>query len=347
MPRTTTFFATVFAVLLSACGGGNSGNPAEASLPPLSGVYRTADGATAEFIADGTFRGPAGLGTFTVDGDRVSIQLSADRQVVATRASADKLVFNRPGNLPLTFFRAGSAVAQSAEAEPLPGTPAKPMPDPTVPLGAYTALQNAETVELVNAAFLGAPLSDDSLARLLGDPTSGSAFERRDRLAREGPALEARLEAARQQRYYRMDVVTASILQEPGQDKETRPRWSLGDTHLALKPYDFERKGFPLVRCLSQSSVAMGAVGRNIHFARTAGPEGDCLLPLADEEVARRLEAGRTSYLNVFVQATLYFFVVEGTPGSLQATLTHADLTLFDPADSSHQTPLTTLAVKL
>jgi hypothetical protein len=65
MPRTTTFFATVFAVLLSACGGGNSGNPAEASLPPLSGVYRTADGATAEFIADGTFRGPAGLGTFT------------------------------------------------------------------------------------------------------------------------------------------------------------------------------------------------------------------------------------------------------------------------------------------
>jgi hypothetical protein len=333
----------LMAVMLAGCGGG-AGSGGDA-LPPLTGVYRSADGALVEFVGDHELRGPAGRGTFKVEGTRVTIQLTPEKQVEATRTSADTLDFLRPGKPPITFYRAESAASRTPQAAAPQADQAKPAPDPSFPLTAYTPIRDAATVELLSVAFQAAPPSDDALLRMMGDQASANAFARRDLLAKERPALEARLEAARQQRYYRLEVVSASMLREPGQQDETRAFWSVGDTHLALKPYDLEHNGFPLVRCLSRTSVRFDALSASVQFVPDAGHPDACLLPMKDEQAARKLEGQRTGYLNAFVEADLYLFVTEGTRGSLKAVLTHADVTVFDPADPTHRTPLAKVAI--
>lgn len=222
---------------------------------------------------------------------------------------------------------------------------AKPESDPAIPLDSYKPIPDVVALKHLIVAFQKSPPSDDDLLALIDHQLPDSAFERRDLLEKERPVLEARLEAARQQRHFRVDVVSASMLREPGDAQETRPRWSVGDTHMALSPYDFDRRGFPLVRCLSGTRVRVGSAVEGIQFSALPHDKDACLLPVADEAAARKLEAGRAGYLAVYIEAALYFTVTEGMRGTLYATLDHAKVTIFDPADPAHKTPLTTVAV--
>lgn len=109
-------FALIAVVLLAtACS-------APEAYPPLEGRYREPGGAILAFQPNNVLIGPAGRGSFTVNGRDVRMTLSDGRVLEGVRETADILVIDTKGETPedMRMYREGSAAAQTSEARKSP-----------------------------------------------------------------------------------------------------------------------------------------------------------------------------------------------------------------------------------
>ncbi len=327
--------------LFTAPGCSSSTTPAASTasaataLPPLQGSYRAPTGDIFSVSGPGTFRSTGASGTFTVLGDRVDLVREDGQPIKATRPDADRLVLYSPdGKKTLTFYRAGSAAAQSPEALARPSAgpaqPDVPKPDPNVPLDRYTPITDAEMLRGVTVAFSQDPFGEKAIAALLPQsPSTDDAFARRERVAREGAPVIERLKRYRENRYYRLSASNVPVdMPRTPADFQRKPRfvWE-PSSGVRLNPYDFERKGFPMA-CLAQGRVTVYPMPVLSFVVGTPQSER-CFLPVPDEAVARRIEAKRANGADFAVQAELYWHAGEPKGPVLQANLTHVELTLL------------------
>lgn len=350
----------VLAVLMSA--GCSSSTPppapstaaAPAALPPLRGSYRAPTGDILTITGPGTFRSTGGTGTFMVSGDRVDLVRDDGQPIRGHRPDADRLVLSSPdGATALTFYRAGSAAAQTPEAltRPAAGTPqpAAPTPDPAVPLERYTAVTDPEMLRELAVAFSQDPFGEKSVAALLPEgPSTADAFARRERVEREGKAVVERLKGYREHRYYRLSATTVPVeMPRTAADFQRAPRFVWAPTSgVRLKPYDFDRKGFPMA-CLHAGTVSVYPMPVLDFVASTPRPQ-ECFLPVSDEAVARRIEAKRAAGDGTFpARADLYWHAIGPRGSVLQANLTHVELTLFSSPSLDGANTLATFALPL
>ena len=227
----------------------------------------------------------------------------------------------------------GGASAAQPAAPRSATPPTKPSPDRSTPLDRYTPLTDKEQLHIVVLAFATPRPSDDQLFVLVPDAARISdAFAQREALATHRADIDARLDAARRQRYYRFDAMATS----PAAVRPGALRWDW--TTVQLGAYDFASKAFPL-RCFQTSSLADEATPTDsgldaVHFAMD--PNARCSLPVPDETLARTIESARSSapLSTLKVRAALYFFVSDARvsfPNIVNATLTHVELSLIDP----------------
>lgn len=346
LSRTLSVLLTCLALLalLTANGCSSSTPPAApsastsastTSLPPLQGSYRAPTGDIFTVSGPGMFQSTGASGTFTVSGNRVDLVRDDGQPIKATRPDADRLVLYSPdGTKSLTFYRAGSAAAQTPEALTRPSAgpvqPAAPKPDPNVPMDRYVTITDADMLRELTIAFSQDPFGEKAIASLLPEgPSTDDAFARRERVARDGAPVIARLKRYRENRYYRLSVSNVPVdMPRSGADFQRKPRfvWE-PSSGVRLQPYDFERKGFPM-SCLAQGRVSVYPMPVLGFVAST--PQSDrCFLPVPDEAVARRIEAKRAIGALFAVQAELYWHAVELKGPVLQANLTHVELTLL------------------
>lgn len=332
-------------VVLGGCG--KSGPAAANGLPPLQGTYRADNGETLTFNVAGGVLGTAGRGTFTVDGDRVALSMGGTN-IPGERTSADVLTFHPPGRSDATFYRLGSAAAQTAQAAPhrvAPTAPPKPTPDRSTPLDHYAPVADVRTMRTLQMAFDPVPANDDAKLALVPEAQGvADAFARRELATKALPAVNAELDAARTNRYYRVGVDTYHPAGSPTASG-LPAQWWLGSTDggpIALGPYDFTAKAFPMP-CVATSTVYTPA--GNVAFHPVGeGKASGCALPVSDDAVARRIESARASGGRFQVKAVLYFFVVEGGGNRLNAVLTLAEMTLLDPSDRTNAGELARVA---
>lgn len=311
--------------------------PAQAALPPLTGVYRAPTGDLITIAGPGTFRSTGAGGRFTVSGNRVDLVRDDGKSIQGHRPDADRLVLSLPGVAPMTFYRVGSAAAQTPEAlnRPAPTTPAEPpqpAPDPDVPLDRYTAITDQAMLQEIIAAFAKNPLSEQNVAALLPDPpTTEDAFARRERVQRDGAAVIERLKTFGANRYYKLSTSTVEQeLPRTAADFARTPRfvWTILPGGFQLKSYNFERKGFP-VACLDQGRLTINAMPYVI-FSPRQTQKNECFLPVPDEAVARVLEAQRAAGSGTFqLQGEVHFFAVERRGHPLAAIITHVNFNVL------------------
>jgi hypothetical protein len=167
---------------------------------------------------------------------------------------------------------------------------------------------------------------------------------------RDGAAIVERLKAHAAQRYYKLTASTVpEELPRTAADLSRAPRfvWNLSPANGAvlLETYDFERKGFP-IRCLGKGTISLKAM--LMDFVAGGSQPSGCLLPVADEAVARRIEARRAAGTGYFhLQADLHWFATERRGSSLQAVLTHADVKLLQGAALDGSNVLASVSVPL
>lgn len=351
-------------VLLAATGCSSSTSPTPAvpsapgsasttALPPLQGSYRAPTGDIFTVSGPGTFRSTGASGTFTVSGDRVNLVRDDGQSIKATRPDADRLVLYSPdGKRTLTFYRAGSAAAQTPEALTRPSAgpvqPAVPKPDSSVPLDRYVPITDADMLREVTVAFSQDPFGEKAVSTLLPQgPSTDDAFARRERVQREGAPVIERLKRYRENRYYRLTASNVPVdMPRTAADFQRKPRfvWE-PSSGVRLEPYDFERKGFAM-RCLAEGRVSaypMPVLG----FVASTPQSERCFLPVPDEAVARRIEAKRAIGALFAVQAELYWHAMELKGPVLQANLTHVELTLLSSERLDGTNVLGTFSVPL
>lgn len=141
------------------------------------------------------------------------------------------------------------------------------------------------------------------------------AFARKKLVDSEWPAVAAKLNAFSDTSYVKLPV--------GGELRQT----------LALNPptvgnYNFEHRGFPL---LSYGASCWSAVVRNGGGAVLRVEPGDvpCIVPVGDEDLARRIEAVRAGG-SLQVKGELYLFVHEVAHGVASAVPVHYSLEFFD-----------------
>lgn len=349
-------------VLLTATGCSSSTPPPAPSgaasvsttaLPPLQGSYRAPTGEIFTVSGPGTYRSTGGAGTFTVSGDTVALVRDDGQAIKGSRPDADRLVLtSRDDKQTLTFFRAGSAAAQTPEALTRPSAgpvqPAVPKPDSSVPLDRYVPITDADMLREVTVAFSQDPFGEKAVSALLPQgPSTDDAFARRERVQREGAPVIERLKRYRENRYYRLTASNVPVdMPRTAADFQRKPRfvWEPA-SGVRLEPYDFERKGFAM-RCLADGRVSaypMPVLG----FVASTPQSERCFLPVPDEAVARRIEAKRAIGALFAVQAELYWHAVELKGPVLQANLTHVELTLLSSERLDGTNVLGTFSVPL
>lgn len=349
-------------VLLTATGCSSSTPPpapsgaASAStteLPPLQGSYRAPTGEIFTVSGPGTYRSTGGAGTFTVSGDTVALVRDDGQAIKGSRPDADRLVlYSSDGKKTLTFYRAGSAAAQTPEALTKPSAepvqPAVPKPDSNVPLDRYVPITDADMLREVTVAFSQDPFGEKAVASLLPQgPSTGDAFARRERVAREGAPVIERLKRYRENRYYRITASNVPVeMPRTAADFQRKPRfvWE-PSSGVRLEPYDFERKGFAM-RCLAQGRASVYPMPV-LSFVVGRPQSERCFLPVPDEAVARRIEAKRANGADFAVQAELYWHAGEPKGPVLQANLTHVELTLLSSERLDGSNVLGTFSVPL
>lgn len=329
-------------LVLGGCGK-SAPAPTTAGLPPLQGPYRADNNETLTFNVGGGVLGTAGRGTFTVDDNRVVLSMGGTT-IPGERTDSDTLVFHPAGRPTATFYRLGSAAAQTAQAAPrrvAPVAPTKPVPDRTTPLDRYVAVADAHTLRVLELAFDGTPPTDDAKLALVPEAQNlTDAFARRDLATKALPAVNAELEAAKANPYRRIDVDTYSPPGNPT-DPGLPAQWWLESANggpITLGPFDFTTKAFPMP-CATSTAVYTPAGTIAFHPSQT-GKSGPCALPVSDDATARRIEAARATGARFHVKASLFFFVVDSGGSQVNATLTHVELMLFDPADPHHAAEL-------
>ncbi len=348
------------AVALLACAGCSPSAPsvpptAASALPPLQGSYRAPTGAILTITGPGTYRSTGGSGAFTVSGDRVDLVREDGKPIRGHRPDADRLVLTAAdgGTATVTFYRAGSAAAQTPEAltrpETAPAQPPAPTPDPTVPLDRYVAITDPDALREIAAAFSQDPFGEKNVAALLPEgPSTDDAFARRERVEREGAPVVERLKGYRANRYYRLSASTVPVdMPRTAADFQRQPRfvWA-ASSGVRLEPYDFERKGFPM-SCLHTGTVSVYPMPV-LDFVAGAPRPKECFLPVPDEALARRIEAKRAAGDGTFaVQAELYWHAVEPKGSVLQANLTHAEIKLLSSPALDGSNVLATFSVPL
>jgi hypothetical protein len=320
----------------------------------LQGSYRAPTGDILTITGPGTFRSTGGVGTFTVSGDRVDLVRDDGKPIQGHRPDADRLVLTTPGSTAsMTFYRAGSAAAQTPEALTRPATgtaqPPAPAPDPSVPLERYTAITDPDALREIAAAFSREPFGEKTIAALLPDGSAtADAFARRERVEREGAAVIERLKNYRANRYYRITVSNVPVdMPRTAADFHRQPRfvWATS-SGIRLEPYDFDRKGFPMA-CLHTGTVSVYPMPVLDLVAASPRPK-ECFLPIPDEAAARRIEAKRAAGDGSFAaQADLYWHAVEPKGSVLQANLTHVELKLLSSQALDGSNVLATFSIPL
>jgi hypothetical protein len=160
------------------------------------------------------------------------------------------------------------------------------------------------------------PSKENLLARLSPRyAQEPDAFARKSLVDSEWPAVAAKLNAFADTSYVKLPV--------GGELRQV----------LALNPptvgdYSFEHRGFPL---LSYGASCWNAVIRNGGGAVLRVEPGDvpCIVPVGDDDVARRIEAARASG-NLQVKGVLYLFVHDVTQGVASAVPVHYSLEFLD-----------------
>jgi len=328
----------VFAVaaLLDLVGCGHGG---DATMPALEGLFRSPAGAEFAFQRDGTFASPGGItGTYTVEGKHLVLKLGGRSLEVERQSDDDLLIPAQLGKPEEHLYRIGSQ-AEAANAS-TGARQAKPSPapapssdvkraDPPVPLDRYVALDPMDplAIAFLGVAYASAPLTGEQKLSMLSKDGAGEsdAFKRRELMAQQLPAMEARLDALRSEHHYRVDAADLIALER----LRGLPymRWSYT---VSLGHYDTVRGGFPIA-CLDDGNVGANPV---IAFDEPSKPARSCFLPVPDESTARRLEEALSHTPTLPVSGTLYFTVVgpsRRVANSVAAELTHAHLKVYDP----------------
>ena len=336
----------VMSILMIGCGQ-ESAPPA--TEPPLIGTFRAPDGTLIQFTPDGHFAGSAGSGgRFSVDGDAIHLTLGNGQTRSGRRLGADVVQIDGPTSS-LKFFRVGSAAAQTTEAATPPpraaaARPAKPEPDPSVPLDQYVPVTTRQELGMLFASQAPS-LTDDKKLALIPEPAPADAFSRRDFLAEHWPAVEAKL-AAFKPAYVRFDLTrpTAGAAADPA-----ALNWmpDLRNGVVSLQPYDLDAHAFTMGQCFG-SLTAMGDDGV---LLTAPGPKPSlCTLPVPDERTARTIEplrverAARSGGFSVTAQ--IYAFAPAlGTSFPAEARITHVRISLF--ADRKTEQPLVTTDLPL
>lgn len=175
---------------------------------------------------------------------------------------------------------------------------------------------DADGLLAVGASRMKGPMQEENLASVFIDGYSASmdAFAKRDLLAAKMPELKARLAKLAKQNDYQMpfagDKDMIGVL--PAFPENTSPMYG----GLTSEEYDFNSKSFPLTGSFlpCKSSGAPGAseiAYRGLKFS--VEPWGissipECQWKVADEALARRIEAARKNY-NLAFAGTVYFRV--------------------------------------
>ena len=232
-----------------------------------------------------------------------------------------------------------------AQAQALPGIPAKPHPDHSKSLDFYTLIKSPRDLDIIAIAFSILPVTDDQKFQITPEASSAhDAFAKHELMPKVIPAIDAQVATAEAQRYYRLNLDPAQSRYQ-GYNVEVKDM-SWGGWSPMADAYDFEKKGFP-VECPT-ATVQTNRTRHDNYFERvnfesvqaaappTAFHGPYCLLSV-DEAAARAIEAirARTGKIT-YGRASLYFFVVDAMPGGwpseVHAVLTHFDGAVVDPA---------------
>ncbi|MEO7324625.1 MAG: hypothetical protein ABIW82_07330 [Dokdonella sp.] len=312
-------FLVLVMAALTACHGPSE---AGASLPPLEGLYRTSEGVQVRFFQDGTFESPGGRGRFTVDGSGLTITGAGGMSASGSRVGPDEVVLTISEHTEQHFFRVGSTVAQTSRANT---PPSKPMPsavppeaakspepdiDRSLPFDRYTQLDLTDPTALrfLVAAYRKTQLTDDEKLSFLSlaGANETDAFKRHELLAKELPAIDAKLSAYKAQRYYSMTVFDPLALQKLAPHPRPAAAWTT--TLGAMNHYDFNRKGFP-GPCVADGVIG-GGKDISLFFGGYAHLARRCVLEVKDEALAKTIEATANQAGVLPVSATFYVYVV-------------------------------------
>jgi hypothetical protein len=336
----------VMSILMIGCG---QESPPPATEPPLLGTFRAPDGTLIQFTPDGHFAGSAGSGgRFSVDEDVIHLTLGNGQTRTGRRLGEDVIQLDGP-KASLKFFRVGSTAAQTTEATTPPQRatatrPAKPEPDPSVPLDHYVPVTTRQELALLFASQAPS-LTDEQKLALIPGPAPADAFARRDFLTEHWPAVEAKL-AAFKPAYVRFDLT------RPASATAVDPAalsWTpdLRNGVVSLQPYDLSTRTFNLSQCFGSLTV----MGDDSVLLAASGPKPSlCTLPVPDEATARAIETLRVERAarsgGFSVTAQIYAFAPAlGTSFPAEARVTHVRLSLY--ADRNAEQPLVTTDLPL
>ncbi|WP_137808324.1 hypothetical protein [Pseudomonas sp. G(2018)] len=211
------------------------------------------------------------------------------------------------------------AVAQSSDSVVKPKG-AAPEADPSVNLNSYVSLNDEVgglALTYVLTSRSGESLPDSELLSRLS-PTyfqEQDSFKRKDIADRELPKVKAKLRTYRVTEYFSLPF--GGLAQAP-----------LAMTNVTLEAYDLSFKGFPLSgygsSCWSGSLRNQQGV-----YLKTLPGSLPCVLPVADENTARLVEAARAKgALNM--RGTIYLFVQGVEGGTVKTVPVHASIDLVD-----------------
>lgn len=195
-----------------------------------------------------------------------------------------------------------------------------PEADPSVNLNSYVSL-NSEAGGLALTYVLtsrsGESLPESELLSRLS-PTyfqEPDSFKRKDIADTELPKVQAKLRTYKATDYFSLPF--GSLAQAP-----------LAMTNVTLGAYDLSFKGFPLsgygASCWSGSLRNQQGV-----YLKTLPGSLPCVLPVADENTARRVEAARAKG-GLSMRGTIYLFVQGVEGGTVKTVPVHASVDLVD-----------------
>ncbi|HGK7303825.1 TPA: hypothetical protein ACJ509_001692 [Stenotrophomonas maltophilia] len=190
-----------------------------------------------------------------------------------------------------------------ADAKDAPVAVALPQPDPGKPLAEYNPLDSGQQLMFLYTALSQLPPDFEQIATAASQEYRNTAdtFRRKDLMTALQPQLQQSIAAAARSPYYRVE----------------------GDAD--LKPYDFERKGFPVgVYSGNRFHYFHDLPAYNYTLTNAAQV---ALAPVADEGAARAIE-GLRSHWNTQPRVRTYFFAqsVDLNRREVNAVVTRVEL---------------------
>ena len=333
--------AAVLLLGIAACSQTPGSGNTDFTAQPLLGQFREPGGILMDFLPNGIYVATlAPPGHFTVDGTHIHFVRKDGKTFDGERLTADTLTVG-PASPTLTLYRVGSAAAQTTAARtpppvvapapavaalpvipvPLdPVVPELPQPDRSLPFNRYTALPDSPSdcqLDYMAAAFASRPWTKEEKYARFSPTHETDAFKLREAMPLALTPIEARIQGFAQQHYYTVSLETGPVIRT--HPPHTYPlRWQIFSredaNYLVFKPYDFERKGFPLDGTLETGMLrADGSPGcrAKLRWRNVPRPTLEMFLPIADEGLARTLEALRAAApkQGFAASGTLYFWV--------------------------------------